>query len=111
MFQTVYLTLEEFKHFKFYTLDFIQIHLSVFIVIGCTKMCKLKILTMYKVFTYYIQVIGVVHHMICGKLDGKVFTNGWPEFSSVICQHYGILTQRVSHPFISIICYYTLCHL
>ena len=32
------------------------------------------------------QIISAVHNIIRGKLDGKVFTNGWPDFSATVCQ-------------------------
>ena len=41
------------------------------------------------------QVIATIHHISSGKLDGSVYTNGWPEFSSVICQYRGTFSQWV----------------
>jgi hypothetical protein len=47
--------------------------------------------------TQSMQVLGTIQHIILGKLEGEVFTNGWPAFTAVICQHDGVFTQSVIH--------------
>ena len=43
------------------------------------------------------QVLATIYHIVCGRLDGKVYTNGWPEFSTVVCQYKGGFSQWVCH--------------
>ena len=33
-----------------------------------------------------IQLIGIAHHMKQGKLEGRVYTNKWPDFTAVVCR-------------------------
>ena len=47
------------------------------------------------------QVIATIHHISSGKVDGSVYTNGWPEFSSVVCQYKGTFSQWVCMKFYS----------
>ena len=39
--------------------------------------------------------MATIHHISSGKLDGSVYTNGWPEFSAVICKYKGAFSQWV----------------
>lgn len=41
------------------------------------------------------QVLAAVHNIISGKLDGEIYTNGWPSFSAVICRYSDPVCQWV----------------
>ena len=33
-----------------------------------------------------VQLIAIARHISHGKLEGQVYTNGWPEFTAVVSQ-------------------------
>ena len=41
-------------------------------------------------------MLAIVHNMISGKLKGaEIYTNGWPEFSAVVCRSDDVLFHQV----------------
>ena len=43
-----------------------------------------------------LQMLAIVHNMISGKLKGaEIYTNGWPEFSAVVCRSDDVLFHQV----------------
>ena len=50
----------------------------------------------YYQFCIFIQVLGPIHFIARGRLEGQVYTNGWPKYSAVVCQYKGTTTQWVS---------------
>ena len=48
-----------------------------------------------KAYNSYIKVLAAVQNVSRGKFNGRVFTNGWPEFTVVVCQ-YSPVVQWVS---------------
>ena len=41
-------------------------------------------------------MLSLVHNMINGKLKGaELYTNGWPEFSAVVCRCEDVLFHQV----------------
>ena len=51
--------------------------------------------SIHKNFIIIIEVLAAIHNSNCEKFKGRVFTNGWPEFSAVIC-HYSPVEEWVS---------------
>ena len=45
--------------------------------------------------TLILQVLATVHHINSGQLDGHVYTNGWPEFSTVVARYKEGFSQWV----------------
>ena len=45
---------------------------------------------------YFFQMLALIHNMISGKLkSAEVYTNGWPEFSAVVCRSDDVLFHQV----------------
>ena len=41
-------------------------------------------------------MLAIVHNIISGKLKGaEIYTNGWPEFSAVVCRSDDVLFHQV----------------
>lgn len=41
-------------------------------------------------------MVALIHSMISGKLKGaEMYTNGWPDFSAVVCRSEDVLFHQV----------------
>ena len=58
-------------------------------------MLKGTLITAASILYVLTQVLATVYHIACGRLDGKVYINDWPEFSTVVCQYKGGFSQWV----------------
>ena len=53
---------------------------------GCTVSHNYLSLAQELVSSHSLQLIGLAHHISRGKLQGRIYTDSWPEFSAVVCQ-------------------------